>query len=98
MGLRASILKPISTIYLASIKKHPIHILDFTESLRIHILYFDLIYPFIQKMCAYTWVSDLLGHSYTFFVKGGRGIIYLASLNKEAIRHLQLYHVIDIGC
>ena len=33
------------------------HILDFTESWLIHILSFELIYPFIRKICAYTWVS-----------------------------------------
>ena len=86
-------------IYLA-FEKQPIHILDFTESWLIHILSFELIYPFIRKICAYTWVSENLGHSYTnirkwghsytFFLKKG----FITYMKHWAISHAHPYYVI----
>ena len=47
---------------------------------------------FRRKICTYTWVSENLAHSYTFFKKGF--IIYLAALKREFILHAHTYYII----
>ena len=56
-GVWASILKPTLIIYRAFEKNQTIHILYFTESLPIYILFFEFLYPFISSCLQVTLIT-----------------------------------------